>query len=284
MNSEKAREFFSSYFEGSLDAGLSQTFERKLQTDAELQAEYRAFERTMSELSSLREVEAELPFDLHDKIQARLDLHVFEQKRSQKAPFALWFRTLGFAGLAALAIFGTIKAIGTDGDGGKQVADPMGLGSVGTQPPKTEPGVYQLKLNQINAQSKITVSDALTGTPKMDAFSVDPATPYIELKNTGNKAEFVKVEISGIKQPIYVAVPSKSADESAAEDATLRGAALRMAQKFGKPVVLVGADPVQTLPVAVGKSTDPVGAVKEAFGTDFMVDQRENGLIWVQQH
>ena len=45
MNANKAREFFSAYYEGSMDRAIRQTFERRLNSDSELHAEYKAFEQ-----------------------------------------------------------------------------------------------------------------------------------------------------------------------------------------------------------------------------------------------
>src|SRR5688500_10784952 len=99
MNASKAREFFSSYFEGTLDAGLRQAFERRLHTDAEIQAEYRAFERTMGQLSTLKDLEVEVPFDLHERISARVDLHIFEAKRAKGSPWIAMWKPLLIGGL-----------------------------------------------------------------------------------------------------------------------------------------------------------------------------------------
>src|SRR5437016_300995 len=103
MNLAKAKDYFSAYYEGSLDRGLQQSFEARLKEDAQLQAEYRAFERTMQDLGAMGKIEIEPPEDLHDKIAARLDYALWEQKR-QKAPLMglSWWKGL-VMGLAVAA-------------------------------------------------------------------------------------------------------------------------------------------------------------------------------------
>src|SRR5438270_5999926 len=103
MNLAKAKDYFSAYYEGSLDRGLRQSFEARLNEDAQLQAEYRAFERTMRDLGAMGQIEIEPPEDLHDKIAARLDYALWEQKR-QKAPLmgVPWWKGLAM-GLAVAA-------------------------------------------------------------------------------------------------------------------------------------------------------------------------------------
>ncbi len=85
MTLAKAKDYFSAYHEGSLDRGLKQAFETRLREDTQLQAEYRAFERTMKELEAFGCVEVEPPSDLHDKIAARLDKAIWDQKRQKNS-------------------------------------------------------------------------------------------------------------------------------------------------------------------------------------------------------
>src|SRR5687767_3235474 len=133
MNADKAREFFSSYFEGTLDAGLRQAFELRLETDAETQAEYRAFERSMGQLDTLKDIEIEIPYDLNEKISARVDRHIFEAKRTKGSPWLAFLRPMAIGGLAAAAIIGTVITM-NNRSGGVQ---PAGL-TTGSQPPKIE--------------------------------------------------------------------------------------------------------------------------------------------------
>ena len=117
MNSNKAREYFSAYLEGSLDAGLRQSFERKLATDATVQAEYRAFVSVVEKLNALKDETIDVPYDLHETISSRLDRHVYDNK--SKTTFALsgWWRSLALGGLATAAIIATIVSL--KGGGGR---------------------------------------------------------------------------------------------------------------------------------------------------------------------
>ena len=115
MNANKAREFFSSYFEGNLDDGLRQAFERTLNTDAELQAEYKAFERTLGQLAGLRDVEIEVPFDLHERISARLDRHIYEKRQTRGGGFLAFWKPALAAGVASLAVIGTVLSLNSSG-------------------------------------------------------------------------------------------------------------------------------------------------------------------------
>src|SRR5947209_1700267 len=103
MNLAKARDYFSAYYEGSLERGLKQAFETRLAEDAQLQAEFAAFEKTMKGLEAFGAVEIEPPADLHERITARLDHAIWEQKRTASRFTGLGWWKMGFMGAAVAA-------------------------------------------------------------------------------------------------------------------------------------------------------------------------------------
>lgn len=102
MTNEKARDFFSSYYEGSLEPGLAQSLELKLDADLRLKSEYRSFVNTMDDLFVLRSEEIQMPADLSEKISARLDREIWNKK--QKQPIS-WINLLkGFAAASVVSL------------------------------------------------------------------------------------------------------------------------------------------------------------------------------------
>jgi anti-sigma-K factor RskA len=142
MNLAKAREHFSAYYEGSLEGGLKETFERALRSDAQIQAEYRAFERVMADLNLLGEAQPEANEDLHEEIARRLDRHIFERKRQARAPlFGIW-KSLALGGLATVALVTAVLQLQSQNQGG-----PIQSGVVGGAPSeklalRVKDGVY----------------------------------------------------------------------------------------------------------------------------------------------
>src|SRR5206468_1416476 len=96
-------------------SGLRQAFERELGTDAQLLAEYKAFERMMSDLGTIKDVPVEMPFDLHERISARLDRHLYENKARPRALFGGWWRSVALGGVATLSIIGVIASLNSSG-------------------------------------------------------------------------------------------------------------------------------------------------------------------------
>lgn len=100
MNINKARDFFSAYYEGELGGGIKEAFERSLTTDPALKAEYEEFVEIMKMLEEPAE-EVPAPHDLHDKIMTRLDHESWQEKQTAKpGVFSNW--KLAFVGALAL--------------------------------------------------------------------------------------------------------------------------------------------------------------------------------------
>lgn len=111
MNPDKARELFSEYREGSLSPSLRAAFETVLKSDGELQSEYKQFDEILKDFEGQSAQTVEVPFDLHDKIIARLDKSIFEQRRNAKANWFSGWRLSFAGGLAAVAIIATLFSI-----------------------------------------------------------------------------------------------------------------------------------------------------------------------------
>ncbi|HWA84386.1 MAG TPA: hypothetical protein VG820_13170, partial [Fimbriimonadaceae bacterium] len=115
MTNEKARDFFSAYHEGTLESGLRVSFEQKLKADADLRREFDSFTRAMDDLDVMKFEEIAIPDDLHERISARLDRHIYEKKRSATPHWTTWLRGLGFAGIGAAAILGAVFSLNSGG-------------------------------------------------------------------------------------------------------------------------------------------------------------------------
>ncbi|MBL8049520.1 MAG: hypothetical protein JNJ45_12645 [Chthonomonas sp.] len=113
MNSSKAREHFSDYYEGSLDAHLLRGFEAELERNPTLQREWSQFVEAMESLNELRDVPVQVPADLNERISMRLDRHIWEAKQApEKVSFLSgWWRSLALGGVAATALVATLLTL-----------------------------------------------------------------------------------------------------------------------------------------------------------------------------
>lgn len=208
MTNEKARDFFSAYYEGSLEPGLCVSFEQKLAEDGSLGAEYRSFTGAMKELDTLKLDEIQVPADLHDRICARLDRYLYDQK--QKAPrWGLCIRNLAYAGVGVLAIVGGLFAFNSR----------SGTPQAGVIP--------------------VPAPDVVTYTVTEEGVGVRTGSRLSSLlQNDRPHAALFEVKASGDQGVRYVAMQGKRASSVNSGDGTLKEFVKAVADYFRMPVSL----------------------------------------------
>lgn len=239
MTNEKAREYFSAYSEGTLDAGLAQSFEAKLQADQTLRAEYEQFEATLKELESLRFEQIEVPFDLNDRVSAAVDKSIYDKKRTAQPGWALWLRNIAFAGLAAGAVFGAYLSINSGlGQGAQSV------GNLGPLVPTTKT-IEQVEFSKtpkgVSLEYKPTEKHTVSirgGDAGEQKFETGKELWLHELKNSQPDSALFEVNVQGEVPATIVIVPGTTRNEIEVSQGTVAVLAQEISDKFGVPVVL----------------------------------------------
>ncbi|MBX7131996.1 MAG: hypothetical protein K1X67_04880 [Fimbriimonadaceae bacterium] len=210
MNANKAREFFSAYYEGSMDRAIRQTFERRLNSDSELHAEYKAFEQVMRRLDTLKDQPVEVPSDLHERISARLDKQIYESKRETTAKgIGGWWKSFALAGTACVALVAALIAIKGSNSGSTSTA---GVAAPVVAPPsiKDVNGTIRLEYKHPASASqraveKLTVREGVDGK----VISETELKPGLELNqalvNRSDKPALMSIEKGETR--ILVVVP-----------------------------------------------------------------------------
>ncbi len=255
MNLAKAREYFSAYHEGSLDRGLRQAFEAELETDAQLKAEYRAFERVVTQLDSLKVEAPEPDFDLHDRIMARLDRAQFEEKRVELPPFLNWWRGLLLAGAAAAVILPFVWKGSPSGPTTSSASfTPVAL--EGIQLMANDQGV--IVMSKDGRAHRVTLRTP-SGEKITELSTVDGATTPIANKlNEG--AEFVTVEMDGKNERVGLAIRGTVGKLILEGEGTLKDFAIALANTYGKAVSVW----VEEMDKRVTWKLDPANALTSA--------------------
>jgi anti-sigma factor RsiW len=278
MNQEKARELFSAYYEGTLDGGLRQQFETRLQSDAVLRADFAAFSETMDSLRCLSEEEIEVPIFLNDRIATRLEEE--ERRRAQRAPaLLLWLRGLALAGLATVAIGASVLAIRTSGD-----TATAGLVS-GAEAPNLDKLEFSMSDRQLAVRYRAEESRAVTvSVPEtgqvLRRIPLDGGAVEVPLSNPNADVAVLKVLGSGDAQPALVALPGKKRSTARTGSGAIADLARAIAGRFGVPVVVRGEAKGELVWEFTGSSA--MSNLESALtGSGASVDQREGGLLVV---
>lgn len=235
MNAHKAREYFSAHYEGSIDRGLGESFERVLKSDAQVQAEYRAFCRTMDHLNSLQELAPEPPMDLHERIMAKLDLNVWEQKQHQRTGGFTWWKTsLVATAVLAVAAFGVIRATSdsTIDVVESNVVPSMSPGARLDVKPTAE-GVI-LNYPRVS-QREVIIRDG-QGNEQERLKLLNQGIENKLLTNGGEAAVLVEIEIGN--STTWIAIPGKSTSIEAVGQGDLKQLALDIANQCRIPVIV----------------------------------------------
>ena len=212
MKSDKARELFSDYLENSLDAGLKQAFERAMQGDPQLQAEYKSFASMITSFETLREEEIAVPSDLHETISRRLDKHVWDEQQAVKSGgfFNNWRMTF-LGGAAVVAIFATVIAFTQNGKDSVQEAGTIpGIRKV-VSPASADFGVQngQVFLNAKSSRSTAIKVTNLENGEELGEFVVNGILNS-PLSNDSESAKLIEVKISEESEPLLIVLPGKS--------------------------------------------------------------------------
>ncbi len=276
MNQEKAREFFSAYYEETLETGLRQTFEQRLKTDATLQAEYRAFESTMNELGELKLEEIEVPSFLSDRIATRLE-EVQAKKQTSTPVWATWFRGLAFSGLAAAAIIGAVVSMRSNGD--TVQGGPISAPSDQITFKLSKSSDVQLRFTP---SAKKTLDIQVNG--KVEHRDVDTHGMVSTLENKNPEAALFTIQVEGEKSSAVVAVPGTRSGVDKAGQGKMSDFVKALAGFYKTPVLLNVAN--LDAPVTWSfESTDVSDAANKALvGLGISVDLKSDGFLNISDH
>lgn len=280
MNSDKAREHFSAYYEGTLDAGLKQQLERVLNANADLNKEYAAFAEVMRSLEVLQKPVPEPAFDLHERISQRLDLHIHEQKATQKPSWFGWLKAVGVSAIAVVAIWGAVTQLNRGGSG-PTVANTGPV--IRTQPP------FNVSHESDNG---VKVSYTSTGSKTVTVYNEDgsvlrTATNQnldMPVNNLNPESAIVSVQVEGSDEVNIIALPGTKPEKITKTEGKLADMAKAMAAHYRAQIVIVTTEPNMMAKWALDE-TDVMNALKSALeGANYSCTEKSDGVIWVEKN
>jgi|SRR5579862_5686995 len=280
MTHEKARDFFSAYHEGTLEAGLCVSLEQKLKLDSDLRHEYDSFVRTIGELDALKFEEIEIPSDLHEHISARLDLHIHERKRNAAPSWALWLRGLSFAGVATLAILGAILAINFRNDH-VTLQGPFPVSAKDQMSYSVSKEGITLRYAPTSIK---TVAITNEGKELSRTTVGDSTTPELKtlLTNSLQGASVFAIQIDGQSDQAFVALPGGTRSSVNKGDGTVVDLVKAVSDYFRVPVTLETHVPGDRKGWMF-TTTDAVTETSKALGPDYGVTLLHDGRLEIEQ-
>lgn len=283
MNLDKAREFFSAYYDQTLEPGLRQQLESRMRADRSLAADYAAFSATMEALQSLPEEEIEIPLYLSDRIATRLEKE--EARRSQSnALLGMWLRRLAFGGVAAVLLVGGFLSL----KGGTGAATASLLpGAIESKTELTDQMVFEASgrevrlLYRAGGPRSVSVTAAASDR-ELQHFSLNGNLLDSPLKNGNPGVALLKVTATNDGTAV-VALPGRIRSTEKDGTGTLNEFAAALASNYGVPVVVRATDPAP-ITWSFDASSAREAATKALAGHQLSVDQRTGDLITILAH
>lgn len=283
MNSDKARDLFSAYYEETLDAGLREAFERALDSDRDLKSDYDAFCTMFEGVDSLKNEQIPVPYDLHEKISRKLDHHIYEASRA-KQPFFLSLRPalIGVAAIAAIAL--TVFSINSQDDATSKAGM---IASPGPIQPSLVLNEAEVRLF-FNAGSDMAVNVFNSNNADhIDSIQIQKGqTVNVPLTNSTSEGILLTLNSPEFEREITVALPPATrveVSELRGTD-TLGKVLTSMAEHYNRPVQFVGREDLKTEVDFDFNRSEIAGAIINlASGSRFQVELRESGLVVVSR-
>lgn len=235
MNSSKAKEHFSEYYEGTLDAHLLASFEAELERNPALQRDWSDFVAAMESLNELREIEIPIPADLNERISMRLDRHIWEAKQSPAKTSMIggWWKSLALGGVAATALLATILTFNNRSAsytaGANQGDAPLVIRALGNDVEV---------IAQSRENTKLVVRDAQHSTD-LKTLDVNRQRVRSVIRSSDVNGRVVTISLGNYERAITIALPGKNDSDGSGTVAEL---GLAVASARNRPVVVEATD------------------------------------------
>jgi len=279
MNQEKAREFFSSYYEGAIEPGLKQALEQAMAKDPNIRDDYRAFENAYEDLGSLKFETIEIPFDLNDKILANLDRNIYERKRNQQPSWIMWLRNAAIAGVSCVAVLGAVLSLRnltskTASAGGFQVGSFKNALKI---EPRTN---REATVSFAPATTEtLIIKEGLNGPERRRATVLEGKDMTTTLQNPNANATVFDLEVKSDKRSTLIALPGSAASTSKTGGGNLEEFARALASYYKVPVEIHVDSPTVNVTWDF-QANDALNATPAALDASrYTIDWQTNNLL-----
>ncbi len=249
MKPDKANEYFSAYFEGTLPEGLRPQFEELLENSPAVADEYASFVAGYESLEWLGKQPVAIPADLHETIMRRVDRVAHEKKLVKKSWFGGNLRMAWLGGLGLIAILATglslVRPSGNQrlaeaGTGiGVSQSEPAFLFSVVDSQPTVRIKSYQA--------DTISVEDMDSGQQLKQFKVVEGQSVEIPIQREGANQAAIEVRSLQAQKSVVVVLPSQAATGALSGKGSVIQFARDYANRVQRPVFVEVTEPTKML-------------------------------------
>ena len=241
MKLDKAYDYFSAYYEGSLDTSLRAQMERLFESSPRLREDFEAFAGALQDLELGRDSAIEIPADLHDRISARLDKSIYDSERSKPRGLVGFWRKYALGAAAVILLVGGASSVINRNRGSVGESSIISNGS-GTslqedlQIKGTAKGTF---LRFKPAREEIVKIMRLPDAKVLQTYTVSPNQILdVPLQNPAQTPIVLVITSSESKNVLTVSVPGSTKSESTTGEGSLLEMARAMSAHYQRPVLL----------------------------------------------
>jgi hypothetical protein len=279
MNLSKARDFYSAYYEGTLDGGLKQAFERALEQDDQISSEYGQFTRIMQELGTVA-APVEVPADLHLKIRERVDAGIAEsQAKSRKANWFFAWKPIAYGAVATAAFIGVVSSISNRNEG------TLATASLTPAVAETAPtlalvdGELRLQFSSMSP-NMLTVTEAGSGRVLLNKSTLGVRIDS-PIKNVSSDPVLLSIGFATGFDNFYAAIPGTSSVLNQTGSGTVLDLMKAVSGMYGVQVVTSAIDVSKAVDWDL-ESSDAMTSIQEELKLlGLQAETRESGLLWI---
>ncbi len=248
MKPEKSFEYFSAYYEGTLDPVLKDQFEKLIATDPSVSEQFASFVDSIESLAVLAEIRPVAPTDLHEIIMRRVDHNAFELKKSQSRFSFANLKIAWFGAAAALALIAAVVALRPSNSSAYGAGFSPNEAVKQGQPLQVamENGSVIISVVSANAE-KVRVTN-LDDSKLIKEYTLKANQPLNSpILNDQQLGALLKIEAVTSKEEILVAIPSRIAEQKSSGEGTLLEMAKAFSNYYQKPVEIRFADATKNI-------------------------------------
>ena len=276
MRINKAREYFCSYYEGTLEEGLRSQLEKSLAEDAELALEYQTYRKAIKAVEAMRETPIAIPFDLNERIARRVDRAAYEQKEATRKPALLtWWRSLALGAVATVALIGALFTLQNRSNSQAFQASMLPGSDTGIKLEFTD-GKW-VAVTRGETSEHMIVRDLETGDIVQES-KLEPVGVVFPIENRGLRARVLELEVRGSK--IHLAIPGTQRSTEREGQGSLLDLVKAAAEFYGKAVRLQSDTKIMNVQWMFANDEATLAEIKTT-DREFRFEVREGGLFLV---
>lgn len=281
MNSEQARDLFSSYLEGTLEPGLRQQLERALEVNSLLGQEYHEFKAVCYALNATADEEIVVPGHLNARISATLDdaLNAKIERGTVLQMFRWKPAAIGIAAAVAVVTAGVALFSPV---GGNAIAGLVG-GSEVTSKSDVSWVNNQLVLRyQSPEEDRLLLRDGVNGEI-WSRIEIGQTMVTEKIQNPTDGPRIVELDVASTPDDRLIVLPGPVSTNKIEGKGSSTDLAKQIAARYQMPIEFLNQSSEKELEWALSEKAEVLDLAGELRSLGLTISRGQNGLLTLSE-